>query len=203
MSADSQLAERPASTVKDRPKWNRVVRRPKCTGVAMFGGRYTVYENGTVIRESIAAAARNGAVRILPAIHLRPILFKQHYHISITESPNKYVGLRPIHRLVCEAFHGPSPADRMDVNHKDGNKLNNKAENLEWATRRQNKQHAANAGLSPVGEDSIRAKLRASQVRHIRRMIGTVSQEKIGGLFGVSQTCISKIARGLNWKQLK
>ena len=44
-----------------------------------------------------------------------------------------------VHRLVCAAFHGDS---KKIVNHKDGNKLNNSKENLEWCTYSENNKHA-------------------------------------------------------------
>lgn len=42
------------------------------------------------------------------------------------------------HRLVCEAFHGPCPADKDRVAHFDGDKLNNHYSNLRWATAEEN-----------------------------------------------------------------
>lgn len=47
-----------------------------------------------------------------------------------------------VHRLVCEAFHGPSPFEGAVVNHKDKDKTNNRPENLEWITVQQNIEHS-------------------------------------------------------------
>ena len=59
---------------------------------------------------------------------------------------NRYYTLR-VHRLVASAFHPTSNMDELDVNHIDGNKLNNDADNLEWCTRSENIRHGIRIGL--------------------------------------------------------
>jgi uncharacterized protein YlaI len=54
---------------------------------------------------------------------------------------------KPIHRIMCETFL-PNTENKRHVNHKDGNKLNNSLTNLEWATEKENSQHAVNTGLT-------------------------------------------------------
>jgi hypothetical protein len=58
--------------------------------------------------------------------------------------------MKYIHRLVAEAYIDNTDS-KKEVNHKDGNKLNNNVSNLEWVTTTENKQHAWSLGLYDNG----------------------------------------------------
>ena len=52
-----------------------------------------------------------------------------------------------VHRLVMRAFCPIPEMDDLQINHKDGNKLNNRLENLEWSTALENMRHSFKTGL--------------------------------------------------------
>ena len=62
-----------------------------------------------------------------------------------------------IHRLVAMAFL-PNPECKNEVNHLDGNKLNNNVSNLQWTWSYENMEHALHNGLrkSAISDDTIR-----------------------------------------------
>ena len=66
-----------------------------------------------------------------------------------------------VHREVAQAFI-PNPNDLPQVNHKDGEKTNNRADNLEWVTNAQNQAHAIASGLR---QEVFRAAERANEAR--------------------------------------
>ena len=121
-------------------------------------------------------------------------------HVTICDGiKKKIIG---IHRLVAMTFHG-EPEGR-DTNHKDGDKLNNRADNLEWLTRSENLRHAHDNGLHWNGTEShLWKKLTPEDVREIRQLAGTMSQAKIGKKFSISQTYVGKIIHRTKWRQLK
>jgi hypothetical protein len=108
-----------------------------------------------------------------------------------------------VHVLVAEAFHGRRPRGKFP-NHKDLNKVNNSATNLEWLTKRQNDSHARlhgkKGGAAMPGALNPRAKLTQLQVDEIRRQRGRVGQRALSRLCGVSKSAIQFIHQGKHWR---
>lgn len=77
--------------------------------------------------------------------NLKKCFTKDLYHRVCLVNNKKQKNFR-IHRLVAEAFIENLEC-KETVNHIDGNKQNNNLENLEWATRKEQTQHALRTGL--------------------------------------------------------
>ena len=73
-----------------------------------------------------------------------------------------------IHRLVAQAFV-PNPENKPYVNHIDGVKDNNNKNNLEWATAKENSEHAVASGLIsvPTGSKNKSCKLTKEEVEYV------------------------------------
>ena len=100
----------------------------------------------------------------------------------------------PVHRLVAEAFI-PNYEKKPEVNHIDGNKMNNAVDNLEWVTRAENQKHAVDNGLQPKPAKTYQGKFTAEQREEIKRLwdSGMFSRRQLAIKYGVSHTCVNDI----------
>ena len=109
------------------------------------------------------------------------------------------------HRMIWESVHGPIPAG-LQINHINGVKHDNRIANLELVTPKQNIRHAHRNGLCenrPTGERIGTSKLTTQQVKEIQaRLKSGITQRKLAGEYGVSQSVISDIARGVSWRSI-
>ena len=109
-----------------------------------------------------------------------------------------------IHRLVAKAFI-PNPENKPYVNHLDGNRLNNKASNLEWCTAKENTHHAIENGLQRVkGEFQTNSKFTPKDILDIRKMLdeGRTSRS-IAEDYDVHESTISLIKIGKHWSHIQ
>lgn len=103
-----------------------------------------------------------------------------------------------VHRLVAMQYL-PNPENKPQINHKNGNKKDNRVENLEWVTRSENAQKAYDNGQQiALGKP----KLTREQVLEIRENKDNLNREQLAKRYNVSCGCIQHIKRGRTWKDV-
>lgn len=105
----------------------------------------------------------------------------------------------PVHRAVALAFV-PNPDNKPMVNHKDGNKQNNHAINLEWCTSQENAAHAKTNGLMARGT-KVNTNILTEQdvITILCRIKRGDNRKQIADDFGVCLDTIFKIKAAKNW----
>lgn len=108
-----------------------------------------------------------------------------------------------LHRIIAEIYC-PGFAPGLQVNHVNGKKHDNRAENLEWVTAKQNIKHTFDVlGRKPLkGED--RSDLTIEQVKEVYRLRFQERKKikEIATLVGTTSATVSSICVGHSWKHL-
>lgn len=130
----------------------------------------------------------------------------QRGYLRVNLSQNNSVIDKYIHRLVAEHFID-NPLNKPEVNHKNGIKSDNRVDNLEWNTRRENCKHAFKKGFLPQfrprkGSENGRAVLDNKEIRGIRKSTGKTTLE-LSKIYGVSTSTICRIRNRTSWKHLQ
>lgn len=125
-------------------------------------------------------------------------------YVLVTLSKNGKMRTHRVHSLVAAAFIGARP-EGYEVNHLDGNKLNNCPSNLEYCTPSQNTKHAYDTGLAKrrFGEEAHGAKLTENDVRAIRRLARQgVLTRVISSQYSLSWTHVNDIIKRKLWRHV-
>lgn len=132
---------------------------------------------------------------------LKPYTHRDGYLLVVFCNKNKRKTLK-IHRLVAMGFI-PNLENKLQVNHINGIKTDNRVENLEWCTRLENIRHSWQNELSKSkkGEEHFGSKLVDSQVLEIRQNIH-ISSYKLAEIYGVSRQTIDRVKKKILWKHL-
>lgn len=118
------------------------------------------------------------------------------------KSPKGYCRLQAmgrvyfLHRVVAKYFV-PNPDGKPQVNHRDGDKENNRATNLEWVTNKENRDHAVENGLHATRQTG-HGKLTVKDVEEIRLNLSTGNwlQRELADIYGVCQQTVSLVREG-------
>jgi hypothetical protein len=159
-----------------------------------FDAIYEVSDLGTVRTiPRIDRAGKRRAVRVL-----KPSLSIDGYVRSNLSKDGKtfHIGT---HRLVYMAFIGPIP-DGHEINHLNGNRRDNRLENLSCITHAENVRYSKDvlkANYATYGN----AKLSADEVQAIRELIAEgVSSKAIAAMFGIHSNSVWHIKSGKTWQ---
>lgn len=105
-----------------------------------FESQYEVSNLGRVRRKKTITIYKNGVVAKFSQTILKPqVNHKGYYKVYLSIKSKKYT--RYLHRLIAQSFID-NPENKLTVNHKDCDKKNNRINNLEWLTNKENMQHA-------------------------------------------------------------
>jgi hypothetical protein len=147
--------------------------------------------------------SNTGKIKNSKGIILTPRFDKDNYlRVRLINKQGKR-SQQMVHRLVAVAF---IPGDfTLTVNHKDGIKVNNNKDNLEWLSRSDNNKHAYKTGLkNNTGENHPKSHFKEQDILKIRELYstGNYSQTKLAKLFRVGQPRIWEIINNITWKNI-
>lgn len=140
---------------------------------------------------------------------LNPCLNKKGYRYVTLVRPKDEPGVarwRPyfVNRLVCAAFHGPPPSPTHHAAHNNGNKTDNSAENLRWATPLENGADQYIHGTRMRGTRSGLAKIdEAMALRIIEMRAEGISWSRIAEHACISVRSCREIVNGKTWRHVR
>jgi hypothetical protein len=160
---------------------------------------YEISNSGSILSH------RKGTCKLLKLVKNR----SQYLQVTMTNAAG-YRQIVYVHILVATAFFGARPSMYHVANHKDGNKLNNCVDNLEWITKSQDYRHAYNLGLIPSQRKTHNlqicgshgnAKLTAAQATEIRAN-KELTPLQMAIRYSVTRGTIYAVLHKYTWKHL-
>lgn len=131
---------------------------------------------------------------------LKPSVVKGYHFVKLWiqhKGRNDKVGT-----FVMEAFVGPRPKGRY-VCHRDGTRSNNRKSNLYYGTPKQNSADAIQHGTTRRGEGISWSRLTDADVRYIRQNPDRLRQREFAAQFGISQSQVSRVKHGRQWRHVQ
>ena len=165
--------------------------------------KYFIHKDGFVISKERKVRSHNSKTsyrKIDEKVLKKSISTTGYYCVRLYDDLKKHK-LFYLHRLIAEYFI-ENPENKPFVNHKDGNKLNNSIENLEWCTQKENVDHAIKTGLSfppkpRIGKQNHKSKEVLKICKTTGKVIDKYESARQAEFFNKT-TNISRVCRGLS-----
>ncbi len=170
--------------------------------IPKFNNEYQISNQGRIKSVHAIILRSNGTTHTRVSKVLKPSI--DHGYLKGAVCVNKRMIPYKIHRLVAEAFVDGYGLTK-EVNHIDGNKLNNNASNLEWVSRSENMLHAVSTGLLPVtrGSQRSQAKMNEADVVLLKKMmVQGVRRKDICEKLNISIHMYKDVQRGKSWRHV-
>lgn len=168
-----------------------------------YEGIYEVSDFGNVRRVAGGNATWPGRI-------LKPVVKKNTGYVQVSLFCDGVCKTPSVHRMVLEAFVGTAPSPTHQGHHKNGDKTDNRLENLEWTTPQENSWLTYADGRVPYGTPPVfrgsehpTAKLTEEIVRAIKPLRGQVGPAMLAKQYGISVSAIWNVWRGKTWAHVE
>lgn len=151
---------------------------------------YEVSDLGRVRRVSAAAGTYAGRILAQPR--------SKNGYPQVNIRRDGRIRSTKVHILVATAFHGPKPSPVHQVAHRDGDRTNNRVDNLRWALPAENAHDNILNGVQPQGEAHPRAKMSEDGIRDIRLRHAALIKE-LASEYGLGLSQVRTIIKGERW----
>lgn len=172
------------------------------TDIPNFEGLYAATRDGRIWShpKSWKSDVNGGHIVNHKGAFLKGKIDRYGYHVvNLTKKGRR--NMATTHRLVSLTYI-PNPKNLPQVNHKNGIKTDNRVENLEWCTSKENILHSFKLGLScgRKGENHPLSRLTQADVNEIRKLFREgMMQKDIAPRYGIRKGYVSKICRHIIW----
>lgn len=160
----------------------------------------------SIEREYLIRATKNGKTfffkKKYPSVILNPVKDKDGYVIVSLSKRTGRPSTPRVHRLVASAFI-KNPENKNAINHKNSIKNDNRVENIEWCTNKENTNHMIKFGKGMAsGENHHNSIFKEEDIKKIRALLKMgFNSAAIARLYNCHWTTIHSIQKGETWKK--
>ena len=164
-----------------------------------FENKFVISNKGNVKRLNYEFVDSRGGKKFYKECNKLAIVDNTgYYKITLTNGKNNIYQYQ-IHRLLAILFI-PNPNNLPEVNHIDGNKLNNDLVNLEWVSKRENHHHAIKLNLKRCVSVNV-SKINKEIADNIRKdNKNGLTCKQLSKIYNISYSNVYKIIKNMIWK---